>query len=65
MKVRTTFEVTDEQRMALGLGINGKFVMFTREEIEHWLQVTIASQLKEFDDVLAGVRDSYREQLKI
>lgn len=57
MKLRITHEVTDNQRTALNVALNGKFTPLPREDLEGWLTETIEVELSAleatFDELTA------------
>ena len=51
MKVRVTFEVSEEQRLAVGLASHGKFKMMSHEEMSHYIATAMAHQFKQVTDI--------------
>ncbi len=57
MKVRVTFDVTEEQRLAVGLITHGKFKLMSHEELVHWIEVSMATRLNTITEAYEEVRD--------
>lgn len=67
MKLRITHEVTDNQRTALNVALNGRFTPLPREDLEAWLTDTIAVELDDleatFNELTAELTRKVKEGL--
>lgn len=61
MKVRVTFDISNNQRLGLNLLMNGKLEPANREDMEAWLHDTVDVQLTDieskFDDAFTELKE--------
>lgn len=57
MKVRVTFDVTDQQRLGIGAATSGQFRPATREEIDAFIEVVVTDRLNDLAAVVQRQTD--------
>lgn len=65
MKVRVTHEISDNQRLGLGLALDGEFKMATRETCEAWLVDTSEVQLNVYTEVVNEMKADVIKKLNL